>query len=492
MTEPRASSLKSVQWFPAPAPKSERGVGATLAKLAVGGVVGGLFFMAQRATLAYVVWGIAAAVSAISLASPAARKAIDGGLARFGRAVGSVLGAALLTLVYVLVVTPLRFVRRLSGTDELHLRDRGRVSYWLPCDDDARKVRYVGAMFATEVKRPGGHPVRTALIVVAALVLLAEGMLRTQGFGHAVLYHADPVVGYYPAPNQSLGRYGGLVRTNQYGMRSPDIAHEKRPGDFRILMLGDSTQWGGSYVDQADIYSTLVEARLNKLGGPGKVEVMAMGANGWGPFEEHGYVTKFGTFDADVAIINLPLDDVNRPLYGLMDVPFFGDVNPPTFALEEILNNRTWWYRKKHAGLNHTWETEQSPLGIAEYGHLADDLYQHGVGEVYGAILPGKSSGMGGPPNDASMDWLQPLRKTFKEHRVLSFYPRGLFAGKGRTEDIYYDDVHLKRLGHALYADFLLGRIEKSKRLRAWLGRAPDAEQPVAEDPAHEAGGAAP
>ncbi len=335
-------------------------------------------------------------------------------------------------------------------------------------------------MFATEVRSTQGHPLRTALLLFVLMTALAEGVARTQGFGHAVLYHADPIIGYYPAPGQNLARYGGLVRTNAYGMRSKDIAPKKRPGDFRILMLGDSTQYGGSYCDQADIYSSLIETALNQLGGPGKVEVMAIGANGWGPFEERGYLTKFGAFDADVAVIDLPLDDVNRPLYGLMDVPFFGDLNPPTFALEEFLNNLTWRYRKAHAGLGKEWETEQSPLGIAEYGRMADDLHRAGVGEVYGAILPGKSSGMGGAKIDASMEWLEPLEATFKAHHVVSSYPAGLFAGKGTAQEMYYDDVHLNPKGHKVYAEFLLGQLQGGVKLASWLGHAP------AKPPTHD------
>lgn len=473
MIEPSASSLKSMKWFPVVGgPKPESGVASTLGKLAVGGVVGLALFLAHKTTAAIVVWSIGGGVAAISLASPAARRAIDGALARFGRAVGTVLGTALLSIVYIVVVTPTRHVRRLLGADDLHLRDVDRPTYWLPSDTDERKAKYVGSMFATEVRTPGNrHPWATALVLFAVMFLLAEGVARTQGFGNAVLYHADPVVGYYPSPNQHLARYGGAVRTNRYGMRSEEIEPKKTPGDFRVLMLGDSTQYGGSYIAQENIYSSRVAAMLNKLGGPGKVEVLAIGANGWGPFEERGYVTKFGAFDADLAIINLPLDDVNRPLYGLMDVPFFGDLNPPTLALEEFLNNLTWRYRKAHAGLGPAWEAEQSPLGIAEYGRLADDLHRT-VPEVYGAILPGKSSGMGGPRTDASIDWLEPLQATFKAHRVDASYPQGLFAGKGKPEEVYYDDVHLNPRGHELYAEFLLDRLVKgSAKLRAWLGR---------------------
>jgi hypothetical protein len=475
-----------VQWFPAVSrtvPKG--GVGSALAALAVGGLAGFALLEAHRPLPAYLVWGLSGSVGVIALTSASARVAIDGALAAFGRLVGTGLGVLLLSVVYILVMTPTRFIRRMLGADDLHLRDRDRVSYWLPADRDRRKVRWIGSMFATEARiARRGSSLATALIVTVLMLALAEGAARTKGFGHAVLYHADPVVGYYPSPNQDLARYGGGVRTNSFGMRSQEIAAKKAPGDFRILMLGDSTQWGGSYVDQRDIYSTRIQTMLNERGGPGRVEVLAIGANGWGPFHERGYITKFGTFDADVAVINMPLDDVNRPLYGLMDAPFFGDVKPPTFALEEFLNNLTWRYRKAHAGLNARWEAEMSPLGIAEYGRLADDLHKS-IREVHGAILPGRSSGMGGTPTDSSYRWLEPMRATFTEHGVITTYPRGLFAGKGKPDEVYYDGTHLNPKGHEVYAAFLFEQLEQGDAWKSWLGRtaAPparaDAARPV-------------
>ena len=468
-----ARTLKSVDWFPrGRTTQAANGVASTFVKIGIGALVGLAFYAAHRPVLAYVVWGIAGGVGVISLASAAARQAIDGALVTFGRWIGTGVGAALLSTIYIVVVTPTRFIRRALGSDDLHLRDRDRLSYWLQADSATRTKRWVGAMFATEaLGTRRGHPLRNALLVLVLMLALAEGVARTRGFGHAVLYRADPVVGYYPSPNQNLARYGGNVRTNQFGMRSQPIEPTKAPGDFRILMLGDSTQWGGSYVDQSDVYSTRIQTALNGLEGPGKVEILAIGANGWGPFHEHGYVRKFGTFDADVAIINLPMDDVNRTLYGLMDAPFFGDVNPPTFALEEFLGNLTWRYRKSHAGFTAKWEEEQSPIGIAEYGHLADTLHASAVSEVYGAVLPGRSGGFGGPKNESSNEWFDQLRDTFSAHHVVTTYPNGLFAGKGTPDEIYYDDVHLNPKGHEIYAGFLVEQLKAGKALQAWLAK---------------------
>jgi len=467
MTEPSGISLKSVAWFPARKAKPEGGVGATLAKLAVGATVGGLLYASHKPIAAYVVWGIAGGVSAISLASPAARKAIDGALAALGRILGTGIGTVLLTLVFFLVVTPLRFFRRMTGADALHLRDAKRTSYWIECDTEERKVRWAGAMFATEVPPKGGHPLRILVVVVLLLLLVTEGILRLFGFGHPLLYVADPEIGYYPQPNAHLGRYGGRMETNEWGMRSPPVTKEKPAGTFRILMLGDSTLFGGSYMDQDDLYSTHVLHALGK-DAPGKVEVLAMGVNGWGPFHERGYVRHFGTFGADLVMIHMPIDDVVRPLYGLNGVPFLPVQTPPTFAWQEVINHLMWRYRAAREGHDDAWESKQAPIGIAEYGNLVDDLKKAGA-EVMVFVLPTVNPGYGKPETKEETAWRSGLQATVGQRGVTTYYPVGYFSGKGEPDRVYHDWVHLNPPGHKLYAEFIEGRVrEDSARWKAW------------------------
>jgi hypothetical protein len=488
-----AGPLKRMEWFPgATPPKREGGAASTLVKLGAGAAFGLLLYAAHRATAAIVVWSVAGAVSAVSLASARARAAIDGALGRFGRAAGGVLGAVLLSLVYVLILTPMRFVRRFAGADDLHLRDRDRASYWLPCDDDARKVRWAGAMFATEARADGGrgHPVRTGLLVVVVLLALSEGILRTQGFGTPVLYVADPDIGYYPQPGVRLARYGGLIATNAFGMRSPEVDRDKPAGVFRVLMLGDSTLYGGSYIDQEDLYASQLRARLNHRALPvttGKVEVLAMGTNGWGPFHERAYVDspRFGTFGADLVLIQMPIDDINRPLYGLMNVPFFAVQEPPVLGLEEVMNHLMWRYRMGHSGLDDEgWEARQSVHGIREYGLLVDDLQKAGC-EVMVFVLPSQSAGLGGPEAPREKRWRRQLAATVGERGVRSYFAAGFFKGRGAKGDLYHDNIHLEPLGHHVYAEFLEQKITaESKRFAAWSGaeKAP-ANLPVVDAP---------
>jgi hypothetical protein len=475
MSAESGSSLKSVEWFPKAKPPAPESVASALTKLAVGVLIGGLLFWSGRKTFAIVVWSTSVVIGIISISSEKARSGLGRFFATLGRWIGTGIGTVLLTIAFYGVVTPLRFVRRLFGADDLHLRDDDRLSYWLAADKDERKVRHVGAMFATEVPAGTGRPLAKTLVVAVILLGIAEVILRTQGFGsEAVLYVSDPTVGYYTAPNQKLGRYGGRVETNRFGMRAPEVSAEKPQGVFRVLMLGDSTLYGGSYVDQDALYARLLEKKLNEAAsaaGAGKVEVLNMGVNGWGPFHERGYLAKFGTFGADLAIVCGPTDDLNRTHYGLMSVPFFSVDNPPALALEEVLMHLTWQYRRNRTALTKAWQDEQSAMGMVEYGRLIEDLQKKDA-EVLVELLPSRDSAMGIKLLEQEQRWIKPMKVIGDTKKVPVHFPDKMFVGKGKEEDLYHDRYHLNVLGHALYADYLKEQVlTTTTRFQQWLSR---------------------
>lgn len=487
----RPRSVVSVEWFPRPRPAAHGGAAGTLARTAIGAAAGGALFALGHREIAIVAWAITALVGGASLASPAAREAIAAGLAWFGRAVGGVVGAVLLTLVYLLALTPARLFKRLAGHDDLRLRPERLPSYYEPCDAAERKLRHARAMFATEARRPRRGGLLGLAATAAVLLAIAEVVLRTQGFGPgAVVYTADARAGYYPSPNQKLDRYGGRVITNAFGMRAPDFPAHKPEGKFRVLMLGDSTLWGGSYVDQDQLYARLLDRKLDELAGGDDVEVLNMGVNGWGPFHERGFVEAFGAFDADLVLVCLPHDDVDRDRYTLMSLPYFAEGRAPRFALEEVMMHLMWRYRRGRIPLDGAWRARQRELGVEEYGRLADLLLDGlpegasagppprtkvGGAEVFFEILPSRSVGLGGEPaDDVEPGVVEQLRRRLAARNVPVHYPAGLFAHRGKTEDLYHDECHLHWQGHAVYSDYLFDQITKnSARFAAWMARRP-------------------
>jgi hypothetical protein len=470
----------------------------TLVRMAIGAAAGAILWKLGHAYVAYAAWGITGVVGGVSLASPKAREAIAKGLAWFGTTVGNAVGNVLLTLVYLLVLTPARLVKSLSGSDDLRLRDEKIPSYYEPCDAEDHKRKYARAMFATEVVRPKRGGLVVWIATATVLLAIAEIILRWQGFGpEAVLYVSDARAGYFPAPDQKHDRYGGRVLVNHFGMRSSDVAAEKPAGTFRVLMLGDSTLWGGSYVDQDQIYAHLLEKKLGEISG-GKVEVLAMGVNGWGPFHERGFIDGHGNFGADLVLVCLPHDDLDRDKYTLLSLPYFTAGQPPRLALEEVLMHTMWRYRRDRIKLDREWRTTQRELGIREYERLAlllrdgDDgvpkdpdaasigpapLTKIGGSEVFFEILPSRTAGMATPSpdpetSDVEAEVVPRLRKALEARSIAAHYPAGLFIAKGKADDLYHDEVHLHWLGHRVYADFLAERVTKdSSSYRRWIAQ---------------------
>ena len=198
---------------------------------------------------------------------------------------------------------------------------------------------------------------------------------------------------------------------------------------------------------------------------------MAIGANGWGPFEERGYVTKLGTFDADVAIIDLPLDDLARPLYGLMDDALLR--RPPTrppWPSKSFSTTSPGATARRTRASAESGSRSSVPLGVAEYWAPRRRSLRPRRARGLRRDPPGQLVRHGRlPRNDSSMEWLEPMEATFKAHHVVSSYPAGSFAGKGTQKDIYYDEMHLNPKGHKMYAEFLVGQLRGGVALRSWL-----------------------
>jgi hypothetical protein len=174
-------------------------------------------------------------------------------------------------------------------------------------------------------------------LVVVILVLALDVTLRLAfGFGHPLLYANDSDTGYLPAPSQQVDRFGCHNDINSFSMRSPEVFSPKPAGEFRILMIGDSITYGTTYVDQPEIFTSILQRDL-----PGRlhrsVEVLNASAGGWAPANELGYLRSRGTFHADTVIFVLNTGDLTQPfsqsLVGLS--PSFPSEDPYC-ALTEI------------------------------------------------------------------------------------------------------------------------------------------------------------
>ena len=95
------------------------------------------------------------------------------------------------------------------------------------------------------------------LFIFLFIFLFLELSLRYFGFGDPIIYHSLQN-NYYPKSNQNNTRYkGAKIKINQLGMRTnsdwTDLSNKKK-----IIFFGDSVTYGGSYIDNKDLFSQRV------------------------------------------------------------------------------------------------------------------------------------------------------------------------------------------------------------------------------------------
>ncbi|MBL8991260.1 MAG: SGNH/GDSL hydrolase family protein [Phycisphaerae bacterium] len=202
----------------------------------------------------------------------------------------------------------------------------------------------IGADSASHPPRPPRTPrrLRRWLIALGSLALLgliaAELTLRLAlGLGDPPLYRTHPTIEYLMQPGV-YRRFGHTVSINRWHMRSPDLPQAKPPGEFRILVIGDSVVNGGSPTDDADLATALLGPALERAWSRPRITVCNISAGSWGPDNQLAYLREFGAFDADLAILVLNS-------YDWGDVPTFAPLTwemptrRPLLALQEVIEN---------------------------------------------------------------------------------------------------------------------------------------------------------
>jgi lysophospholipase L1-like esterase len=427
-------------------------------------VVAGLFYAFGAHTMAAVVAGIALLVIAVRHLSASGRRAIDRFLAAFANGVATVVATLLLAPVFYIGMSFARLMSRLSGDDPLLIKDGGRPTFWLPSDNEERRLRHIGRMFCSERTDRGRGSILPLLVLGLGLVAATEIGLRIYGFRDAVLYVQDYDVGYYPKPNQRVRHPGRIIEINEHGMRAPSMPAQKSPGKFRILMLGDSTL-AGTKVSNNELYSSLLQDKLNQAAGSPIFEVMNMGVNGWGAQHEYAFVRKFGNFDADLVIICGPVYNCYRWRYGLESLPFLPEGHPPRLALEHVAYQLLWQYRTKCLGPNPAMLPDAAPLeaekGIEAYGLMTEFLQQKGS-EVIAEMLPINTVTLGQKDDPHSWELIERIKAPLQQTGAKASMAGPIFRGVPDPKKIYHDRVHFDVEGHRLYAEYLFEQVRKN------------------------------
>jgi hypothetical protein len=298
-------------------------------------------------------------------------------------------------------------------------------------------------------------------LAACVLVLAGSELVLRFGFGIGtpLLYAADPHAGYVTAPNQRLRRFGAAIHINEYGMRSDDLISSPPEGAIRILFVGDSVTFGTTYVTQKNIFTEIIKTRLRETENRG-VEILNASAGGWAPENEYQYLATRGTFNANLVVFVINQNDLDQPFSTLETSPQFPTSNPGS-ALGEI------WIRylkprilAGSTGADPGSNSESIPKAQTNRRVLASLQSARDYAQTYGAhfaIIYTPCT----YPNEQTAAW-QAMIGEFTDWAARNKIPlidmRAAFARHERKL-IYFDNIHLRPLGHEMVAAEFLDRV---------------------------------
>lgn len=134
---------------------------------------------------------------------------------------------------------------------------------------------------------------KRAIIIFVLFLVVCEFILRFAfGFCDALLYRESDKYEYIAQPNQDRHRFGAYIHYNSYSQRNDEPDSTK----VRVLGLGDSVIFGGTWMDQDSLASTLFS---NETG----MQMLNISAGSWGPDNCAAYLKEKGIFGASAMIL---------------------------------------------------------------------------------------------------------------------------------------------------------------------------------------------
>jgi hypothetical protein len=304
------------------------------------------------------------------------------------------------------------------------------------------------------------NPKKTnAFILTVALILMiisVELILRCFfGLGNPVLYDSNPLYGFRLIPNQETVRFhGSKIKVNNLGLRTD--ADWDNNTDDKVLFLGDSITYGGSYISNNELFSTLSVRQL-----PG-FKAGNAGINAWGVENIYGLIVESGFLPAKFYITTVCEDDFYRGLTRLQGMPFWC-VKPKLAAIELV---HYFCYRELNKQYL-KWQVFRNPFPADE--RVADkavhklkemDLFLKAKGFtqlIY--ITPSEAQVSGKEPKDKL------LQKLFNKYDLQVVYlmdrikPMNLESSE--IHSLFHDGLHLSKKGHALWGTLMGGDLKE-------------------------------
>jgi lysophospholipase L1-like esterase len=291
------------------------------------------------------------------------------------------------------------------------------------------------------------------VVLVCAPIGLAELYLRYIGLGNPILYYANASYRYAPLPNQrQLRRRGAAVSIDGKSLR--DTRDWSDPADAKILFIGDSVTWGGSYIDDADTFADGVCQRL--AGATGKSFVCGnAGVNQYGT-DNMAERIRYKDFNDETAlVVTLIAPDTRRGLADAEGSYIFSQHPPP--ALRALWEATTFVAYRVYRYLRPISYRSTDDLRVAERSlqNLFDAIHEtERPGTTVLFVLSPLKDELGGHESPLTKHVQAILDRSGFD--VLDLHAA---VSAALTKDFYYDNLHPDVQGNHFYADRIAERL---------------------------------
>lgn len=305
------------------------------------------------------------------------------------------------------------------------------------------------------------YPKTTLTLSLLVLGLIAIALIEWSakqffGLGKVVLYEAHPIYGYRVAPNQTVARNPHQrIHINNLGLRA-NTDWDLNQDNPRVLFLGDSVTYGGSYVDNADLFSTQIGQKISQC------ETGNAAVNGWGVDNVVAFVRDKPFLDATLYVLVFPEGDFYRGLTRIGGQPFW--TRHPKYALEEL-----WQYGVYRSSLKKTphlhaynaSESEKKRIVHLATTHLNDllcFLKSHNK-QVLIYISPSLPQALGEEQPDPI------IKQSLNDYGIPANYLLDKIPAtmsKCEKKALFHDVIHLSPQGHTFWANMMLEDVKEN------------------------------
>ncbi len=296
------------------------------------------------------------------------------------------------------------------------------------------------------------------IVIFIFSIFLCEFVLRYIGLGDPIIYEKNASWRYSLLEDQERQRFNNnIVKINKAGLRSNKEWIKK--DNKLILFIGDSVTYGGSKIDNSELFSEKVCELIKKDFVCGNA-----GVNGYGILNMV-LRTKFDERikNADVVVFVVILEDFWRGLVDIKHMHYFTSSPNRIFpALEEALNFISWKYDINNY-LGHRDKTPEKE-NLEKKMHInatnfAINIFNQEIERlksinknVFVFFSPTKSSLI-----KSEKEWVEEIKKIVLENTKNIFNMSSEF--KKTNLDLYYDNVHYNVLGHEIAAKVIFKEI---------------------------------